>query len=203
MSFFTYKLDETLYMKKLFTSLCCAFTLVAAAQQNKALTVGIIVKESEFFENYPPDTLIAHLNLLNELKGVNYILLNPEDNSKADYAVRLKIFYKSSNDYRVTTDKVVNYQTEQVAIPDAGGQYRYDIITRELNEPNVVTTSSGGYSRSHLLSLDFRKTSTNRKMRYKQYLMPREEDDELNIIITLIKEIQSFSGRIHSHMAKK
>lgn len=189
-------------MKIIFTFLLSLITLLAAAQQKNQVKIGIFVNESEFFEDYPADTLISHLNLLNEFKGVTYSKVIPEKKTDVDYVVKLKLFLKKSNNFTVSTKENVNYRTEMVAITDPGGQVRYELQSRPYNIENEVIPSSNSKV-EHLLNLEIRKASNNKKLRYRQYAAWGNETEETNMIIAMIKYIQSFTEKEYSRVVKK
>jgi hypothetical protein len=121
----------------------------AAAQQHilsnafkidTARTVAIYSSDNSFFEDYPVDSLVEHLNLLNENAAILFCR-NTNDNSRtglgADFLVDLK-FSAGKIIYQAPEVKTVRKSRPVMrAIQEPGGSVRHELGTEYYNEEDV------------------------------------------------------------------
>lgn len=186
------KLFSTLFI------LLIAFNLNAQQQQ---INIAISSNENEFFEDYPVDTLVSHLNLLNTLSGVHYYKSTAMGKEKSDYTIKLKLFIKKDDAYTVSTESQKNARPTMVAITSPGGQVYYQVIS-ELASTETVVSPTLGPRLNFLLNLEVRDVEKNKRLRYKQFTVIGSEKEETDLIINMIEDIQAFATRQHNRLAK-
>lgn len=186
---------------KLLATLFALVTVLTLNAQQQQVNIAISTNELEFFEDYPVDTLVSHLNLLNKQSGVHYYKATANQKENPDYTIKLKLFIKKDDAYRVTTGTKSNSRAVMAAVTSPGGQVHYQ-LQNEFGSSETVVTPSLGPKLSFLLNLEVRNTEKNKRVRYKQFTIQGSEKEETDLIIMMIEEIQAFAERQHNRLAK-
>jgi hypothetical protein len=167
----------------------------AAAVVNQFKTVVIYSSDDSFFEDYPIDSMVEHLNLVNENPRVRYYK-NSGDDSKtgfsADYLVDVKVS-KSEHEFVIPKIKEVPVTRPVMrAIQEAGGTVRYELAEGITHFMTVVehTTEPKRY---YLAMQAFRK-NPYKKFRKTQWDAKGDLADKAAIIIKLIYELKKIGS---------
>jgi hypothetical protein len=113
-------------------------------------TISIYSSDSSFFDDYPIDSLVEHLNLLNTKPGIVYYK-NTNDDSKtgfgADYLVNLMLAKNESEFVIPKVKRVAVTKPVMRAIKESGGSVRYEITEAIDHYENTVeyAENKGGY----------------------------------------------------------
>ena len=172
----------------------CISISSTAQKKDTPLRIVLQANENTFFKDYPLDTLVAHLNLMNELPGVEYSNASERQTGKNENEIwiNLRLVESRISQNSVTTKEKIETTPTMRAITDAGGQTRYEIVNVGTRIENQVIESNPNIS-SYLLSLTAYQPETNKKLRHRQWSVKGDEDTELALIIKLIKDIQLFT----------
>lgn len=158
-------------------------------------TISIYSSDNSFFEDYPIDSLVEHLNLVNKNPGIVYCK-NSGDNSKtgfaANYLVNLKL---SKNEYEFVLPRVkevaVSRPTMNV-IQEAGGSIR-----QEISEQRIGYTTAIEYiinPKVYYLSAQAFRKKPYKKFRLAQWDAKGDVSEKAAMIIKLINYLQEIAN---------
>jgi hypothetical protein len=161
-----------------------------------AATKSVVIYSSNnsFFEDYPIDSLVEHLNLMNKNPGITYYKSSNDDSKtgfKGDYLVDLKLS-KSEHEFVIPRVKEVPVTRPVMrAIQNAGGSVRYE-ISEEIAYYTTVVEHSVEPKTYYLAAQGFRK-NPYKKFKLAQWQAKGDLSDKAAIIIKLIYHLLQFA----------
>jgi len=188
-------------MKIIYTLFALLISATTMAQPDKKITIAIAANDADFFEDYPVDTLISHLNLLNDLPAVQYVKAGALSSNPITYSIKLKLFSKKDDAYTVSTGTQKNGRAVMSLVTSPGGQTHYQ-LGNELGSIETVVSPSLGPRVNYLLNLEIKDPEKSKRLRYKQFTVTGSTNEETGLIISMIKEIQAFAGQQHAKLVK-
>ena len=100
-------------------------------------TVAIYSSDSSFFKDYPIDTLVENLNLLNQNNTIVFVKKTDDDSKSgfsADYLVNLKLVAGKDLITGPKFETVKKSRTGTKAVYDHEGKVQYESVTEYYNE---------------------------------------------------------------------
>jgi hypothetical protein len=158
-------------------------------------TVAIYSSNHSFFEDYPIDSLVEHLNLVNENPGVRYYKSTNDDSKtgfRADYLVDLKL---SKSEYEFVIPKVKEVPVSRPvmhAVPEAGGSVRYE-LSEEVTHFITVVEHTTEPKKYYLAMQAFRK-NPYKKFKLVQWDTRGDLSEKATMIIKLIFELKKLGS---------
>lgn len=179
--FVTYSPERTIY------------PLANSATQTQ--TVAIYSSDNSFFDDYPIDTLVNHLNYLNRNPHISYCKNSLDDSRTgfgADYIVDLKLTFNEANYVIPKITEVPITRQIMRAITEPGGSVRYEIDQVVDHYENVVEHNTSSRSYYYLAMQAIRKTP------YQKMKLVKFEDEgglkgKAKMIIALINKLSSIT----------
>lgn len=150
-------------------------------------TVAVYSSDSSFFKDYPIDTLVENLNLLNQNNAVVFVK-NTNDDSKsgfsADYLVNLKLVAGKLLITGPKFETVRNSRTVTKAVQDHEGVVRYENVQEYYNE-DVMQNRAPAVGKITITIQTIRK-NPYKKMKSVMIESNAGEGNESDIVIKLI-----------------
>ncbi len=170
-----------------------------ALQNNfvKIQTVAIYSSDTSFFDDYPIDTLVSHLNYLNKNSRIVYCI-HSFDSTKtgfnADFIIDLSLTYDQS-DYVIPRVKETPV-TRQImrAIPEPGGTTRYE-IAESIDHYETTVQHSTNSRYYYYLSMNFSRNMPFHESKKIRINSESGLKGKAKMIIKLIEKIQNLTSQ--------
>ncbi len=159
-----------------------------------AKSVVIYSSNDSFFEDYPIDSLVEHLNLLNKNPGIVYYKNTNDDTKtgfKADYLVDLKL---AKNEHEFVIPKVKQVPVTRpvmVAIREAGGSVRQEISERITHY--ITTVDYDIEPKTYYLAAQAFRKKPYKKLKLAQWYAKGDVSEKAAIIIKLVFYLQGIA----------
>lgn len=164
---------------------------IETTRKKDSITIAIYSSDNSFFEGYPLDSLVAHLNELNQEKHIRYFR-NTEDNSKtgfkADYLVDIKLAVKSKHGQPPKFTSIPITRETLKTIRDPGGTFRTVPIREVIGYENTVTPIPDSDVEYNLSVQTFRK-NPYKKLKKVNFLPVVGEENRIPLIVGLVNTI--------------
>jgi hypothetical protein len=158
----------------------------------KPLRIVLFTNDGNFFEEYPLDTLAAHLNLLNNTPSITYTVKAKNQQPENNNSVWIHLTLQENNHAATGVsfkEQVVRRPVMQ-AVVSPGGQVSY-VLASQDDHIELIPKQTGPESTIYL-TLEAFRNEPYKKLRYRHWTVKGGLETKSALIIKLIKDIDLF-----------
>jgi hypothetical protein len=171
-------------------------TEVTTAKTSTAKTVAIYSSKKSFFQDYPIDTLVLHLNSLNTNSGITYYK-STEDRSKtgfyADYLIDIDLWMKEPFLEVPKWEIIRRTEPKMVSVRQRGGTYQQ--VLQYITIKEEVLVNPGLKPGEGEIQIKIIEKSKNEKVTRKTLFAKNNNKQDLKFVL-IISLIEFLLGHV-------